>query len=77
MPLGRRLMLAMAPLHYGSFWGDWSRVLWILLGLFPGILSITGFWMWWNRVVVRKIAATRAAAQLQSDGSTALDSAFR
>ncbi len=53
LPLGARLVSAMSPLHYGSFWGHWSRVFWILMGLVPGVLSISGFLMWWNRVVVK------------------------
>jgi uncharacterized iron-regulated membrane protein len=75
MPIGGRIIQAMAPLHYGSFWGHWSRVLWILMGLFPGVLAITGFLMWWNRVVVKKMAAVRAAqSHAGPDRSPALGS---
>jgi uncharacterized iron-regulated membrane protein len=35
--------------HVGSFWGEFSRVLYIFVGLSPGILSITGFMLWLRR----------------------------
>ena len=51
LPLGSRIMLTMSPLHYGTFGGAITRWIWILVGLVPGILSITGFLMWWNRQI--------------------------
>ncbi len=55
MPLGVRLIQSMAPLHYGSFGGHSTRVLWIFMGLVPGVLAISGFLMWWNRAVVKRL----------------------
>jgi uncharacterized iron-regulated membrane protein len=52
-----RIMLTMSPLHYGTFAGTITRWIWIVMGFVPGLLSITGFLMWWNRVVARKRAA--------------------
>jgi uncharacterized iron-regulated membrane protein len=60
-PRAARIMLTMSPLHYGTFAGTPTRWLWILMGLVPGILSVTGVLMWWNRVVVRKLTAPREA----------------
>jgi uncharacterized iron-regulated membrane protein len=40
-----------APLHVGSFGGTGMRVAWLILGLAPPLLFITGFVMWWSRVV--------------------------
>ncbi|WP_038172236.1 PepSY-associated TM helix domain-containing protein [Verrucomicrobium sp. BvORR106] len=37
------------PLHYGTFGGLPVKILWSLGGLAPGILSITGFLMWYKR----------------------------
>jgi uncharacterized iron-regulated membrane protein len=54
LPVGARLVQSMAPLHYGSFGGHWTRVLWIFMGLVPGVLAISGFLMWWNRVMVKQ-----------------------
>ncbi|MBW4611996.1 MAG: PepSY domain-containing protein [Desmonostoc vinosum HA7617-LM4] len=38
-----------SPLHYGTFWGLPSRILYVFVGLTPLILSVTGFVMWWYR----------------------------
>lgn len=35
--------------HVGSFWGHFSRILYLFIGLSPGILSITGFMLWLRR----------------------------
>jgi uncharacterized iron-regulated membrane protein len=61
LPLGARLVNAMAPLHYGSFGGHWTRILWIVMGLVPGILSVSGFLMWWNRVIAKRLQPSQAA----------------
>ncbi len=61
LPLGARLVNAMSPLHYGSFAGHWSRILWIFMGLVPGVPSISGFLMWWNRVIVKRLRPAEAA----------------
>jgi uncharacterized iron-regulated membrane protein len=47
--LGDRVLNAFVPLHYGTFWGLTSRILYIFVGLAPLILFITGFVMWWYR----------------------------
>jgi uncharacterized iron-regulated membrane protein len=61
LPLGARLVNAMSPLHYGSFGGHWTRVLWIFMGLVPGVLSVSGFLMWWNRVIAKRLQPSKAA----------------
>lgn len=35
--------------HVGTFAGEFSRVLYILIGLTPALLSFTGFLLWWRR----------------------------
>jgi uncharacterized iron-regulated membrane protein len=40
-----------APLHVGNFGGNAVRVVWLVLGLSPPLLFVTGFLMWWTRVV--------------------------
>lgn len=47
--LGDRILNAFVPLHYGTFWGLPSRLLYLFVGLAPLLLSITGFVMWWYR----------------------------
>jgi uncharacterized iron-regulated membrane protein len=35
--------------HFGTFWGLPSRLLYVLIGLAPSMLFITGSIMWWQR----------------------------
>jgi uncharacterized iron-regulated membrane protein len=44
-----RLYLTFDPLHFGYFGGYWTKIPWFILGLSPGILSLSGFWLWWRR----------------------------
>ncbi|WP_138498271.1 PepSY-associated TM helix domain-containing protein [Nostoc sp. PA-18-2419] len=46
LPLGDRVLNSFVPLHYGTFWGLPSRILYVFVGLAPLILFITGFVMW-------------------------------
>ena len=48
---GDVIMAWVAPLHVGNFAGNGVRVLWLVLGLAPPLLFVTGFTMWWTRVV--------------------------
>ncbi|MEH1845437.1 MAG: PepSY-associated TM helix domain-containing protein [Nostoc sp.] len=43
------VMNSFSPLHYGTFWGLPTRILYVFVELSPLILSITGFVMWWYR----------------------------
>ena len=56
---GERFLRAMFPLHTGTFGGLSTRVVWAMLGLVPALLFVTGFLMWWNRVVRPWKAAAR------------------
>ncbi|ROQ24943.1 PepSY-associated TM helix domain-containing protein [Gallaecimonas pentaromativorans] len=38
------------PLHFGTFGGLTTRVLWCLIGFFPCLMALSGFWMWRKRV---------------------------
>lgn len=51
--LGVRLQRNIYSLHFGTFWGHPTRILWILMGLAPLVLFVTGLLMYWNRVVVK------------------------
>jgi uncharacterized iron-regulated membrane protein len=60
-------VLAWLPrLHFGRFRGMRPqfilgfKILWVIIGLAPAALSVTGLVMWWNRVV-RKTARMSAA----------------
>ncbi|MEH2167207.1 MAG: PepSY-associated TM helix domain-containing protein [Nostoc sp.] len=47
--LGDKIFNSFEPLHYGTFGGLPTRILYIFVGLAPLILFITGFVMWWYR----------------------------
>ncbi len=49
----RAAVLWMAPVHYGRFGGLVTRLAWVLLGLVPGTLFLSGCAMWWNRSLSR------------------------
>lgn len=47
--LGDKILNSFMPLHFGTFGGLPTRILYIFVGLAPLILFITGFMMWWYR----------------------------
>ncbi|HEX7081217.1 MAG TPA: PepSY domain-containing protein [Gammaproteobacteria bacterium] len=58
---GEGLLLALIKLHFGRFGGLGIRFTWALLGLVPAVLFVTGFTMWWRRVVRRRWLRDRTA----------------
>lgn len=61
------------PLHYGTFAGLWTKVIWFVFGAILTGMSITGFLMWGRRTVqgARKPARARAAALPPADAIVA------
>ena len=53
-------------LHFGNFGGWEVKALWVVLGLVPPFLFVTGALMWWNRVLSRE---ARAVPKLTSMAS--------
>ncbi|MDZ8222451.1 MULTISPECIES: PepSY-associated TM helix domain-containing protein [unclassified Nostoc] len=49
MRLGDRVLNFFVPLHYGTFGGLPTRILYVFVGLAPLILFVTGFVMWKHR----------------------------
>jgi uncharacterized iron-regulated membrane protein len=49
LPLAMRGVLYVYALHFGSFAGLASRIVWFLLGFLPATLLVTGLIMWWQR----------------------------
>lgn len=47
---GDALLAEFTNLHFGRFGGTGVRVTWIVLGLVPAMLAVTGALMWWLRV---------------------------
>lgn len=48
---GDAMIALLVRWHFGRFGGLGVRVLWVLLGLLPAVLFVTGGIMWWNRVL--------------------------
>jgi len=48
---GFNLEQVVHSLHVGNFAGWPVKAAWVVLGLTPPLLVVTGFLMWWNRVV--------------------------
>lgn len=68
LPVGVKLMRAMFPLHFGTFGGTFTRVVWLILGVVPAVLFVSGFLMWWNRVVAKRLASTSRINHAHSGG---------
>ena len=49
--LGDAVLYWFAYLHFGRFGGWATKVLWAVVALAPPVMFITGFLMWWNRVL--------------------------
>jgi len=49
LPLAERAEVMLRPLHFGNFGGWPVKLLWTVLGLTPGLLALTGGWLWLRR----------------------------
>lgn len=58
---GDVLVARLVRWHFGRFGGLGVRILWVLIGLAPAALFVTGGIMWWNRVWRKRAAATSVA----------------
>lgn len=47
---GEGILLTLIQLHFGRFGGLGVRIAWVILGLVPAILFVTGFTVWWKRI---------------------------
>jgi uncharacterized iron-regulated membrane protein len=59
---GDRIVRWFTYLHFGNFAGPKTKTLWVILGLAPVGLFVTGVLMWWNRVVRRSKSAVHPEA---------------
>ena len=63
-PLGKKVIQLAIPLHFGLIGGLPTRILWVLLGLVPVILTVTGFLQWWyKKTTPRKPKRTSATGR--------------
>jgi uncharacterized iron-regulated membrane protein len=49
---GDKIIRLFSFLHFGNFGGWPSKALWVVIGLAPAFLFVTGVLMWWNRVLM-------------------------
>jgi uncharacterized iron-regulated membrane protein len=66
------LRSSIRSLHLGNFGGWPVKALWVVLGLAPAFLAVTGVLMWWNRVVNPRLAVRRQFAQSRTGEAEAL-----
>ncbi|MDM9385756.1 PepSY-associated TM helix domain-containing protein [Chlorogloeopsis sp. ULAP01] len=59
LALGDRILTSFVPLHYGTFWGFTSRILYVFVSFAPLILFVTSLVMWWHRYRVDTMTATK------------------
>jgi uncharacterized iron-regulated membrane protein len=48
-------------LHFGTSWGLAIKIIWAIAGLVLPLLAVTGWGMYWNRVLRHKWRRLRAA----------------
>ena len=53
-PTPEKLTRSMYFIHFGTFWGHYSRILWIFIGLVVPFLYFTGFYAWWSKLKRRQ-----------------------
>jgi uncharacterized iron-regulated membrane protein len=56
---GEPMLLAMIQLHFGRFGGLPVRFTYLVLGMLPAVLLVTGVIMWWTRVVRPRLESAR------------------
>ncbi|MEH2117816.1 PepSY-associated TM helix domain-containing protein [Nostoc sp.] len=57
MRLGDRVLNSFVPLHYGTFGGLPTRILYVFVGLAPLVLFVTGLVMWWYRYRAKTVVS--------------------
>lgn len=63
--LGDAVIALVGPVHFGNFGGVGVRLVWLVTGLAPALLAVTGLVLWWTRVAApawrRRTVATPLA----------------
>ena len=49
--VGDQILKGAYALHFGNFAGTKLKIAWVILGLVPGLLFLTGILMWFNRKI--------------------------
>ena len=64
---GDEALAWLARIHFGRAWGPWVKTVWVILGLMPAALFVTGALMWWNRWLRKKIQQLRGADRIYQE----------
>jgi len=83
---GDKIIRWFSYLHFGNFGGWLSKAIWVIIGLGPAFLFVTGVLMWWNRVLgpslrrlynygswSRRQGSSKLAQATNAHGSPSLD----
>jgi uncharacterized iron-regulated membrane protein len=54
-------------LHFGRWPSHVLKTVWVVIGLIPAVMFVTGGVMWWNRVVRRRRERVAAALPLMAE----------
>jgi uncharacterized iron-regulated membrane protein len=65
---GDKIIRWFSYLHFGNFGGWPSKALWVIIGLAPAFLFVTGALMWWNRVISPNARRIRKASRAHATG---------
>jgi uncharacterized iron-regulated membrane protein len=64
--LSRKLESMVGPVHFGTWGGAPTQALYLLGGLAPPFLSVTGLFLWWKRSRLRRRGAPLQARPLRA-----------
>jgi uncharacterized iron-regulated membrane protein len=48
-------------MHFGRYGGMGVRITYVVIGILPTVMFVTGAVMWWNRVLRRWVGETKAS----------------
>jgi uncharacterized iron-regulated membrane protein len=63
VPIGRQgdaFIAWVVRMHFGRYGGMGVRITYVIIGLLPAVMFVTGAIMWWNRVLRRWLVQSRA-----------------
>jgi uncharacterized iron-regulated membrane protein len=68
---GDAFLAWIVKMHFGRYGGMGVRITYVIIGLLPAVMFVTGAIMWWNRVLRRWVEQTRLARSAASFPSPA------
>jgi len=60
---GDEFLAWIVRMHFGRYGGMGVRITYVIIGLLPALMFVTGAIMWWNRVLRKWVAETRSRSQ--------------